>query len=252
MTTELAVPERRAAALDKKLTPMDLLQLAIEKEGSIDVIERLAKLQLEIQDRDDKVAFANAMAKFKDQDLPRIIKTRSIKDKDGNERYKGVALEDVADALIKSLLKHGITYRWVTDAMPNGNVEVTCFMRLEGTAYEEQGSTLAAPPDTSGNKDALKAVGSTTSYLEKYTLIASCGVHVSGHDPEATEHVGVTNEVGNEWICKIQEGSTPEDTMKFWTQAINVAKNFDPIDYKAMTIFTDARDEHLKKLRRAK
>jgi len=168
-------------------TPMDLLQLAIEREGSIDVIERLAKLQLEMADREDRIAFRSAMTKFK-AEMPRIVRSRVISDKEGNEKYKAVALEDVADPVMKALLKHHITYRYKTDVLQDGKmVKVTCYLALEGTAYEEQGSTLAAPPDTSGGKDALKAVGSTTSYLEKYTLMASVGMHVYGSDPEATQ-----------------------------------------------------------------
>jgi len=62
---------------------------------------------------------------------------------------------------------------------------VTCILGMQGTAYEEEGATLAAPPDTAGGKDPLKAVGSTVSYLEKYTLLASVGMHVYGADPEA-------------------------------------------------------------------
>jgi len=166
-------------------TPMDLLQLAIEREGSIDVIERLAKLQLEMADREDRIAFRSAMTKFKNE-MPRIIRSRVISNKEGNEKYKAVALEDVAEPVMKALLRHHITYRYKTDVLQDGKmVKVTCFLALEGTAYEEQGSTLAAPPDTSGGKDALKAVGSTTSYLEKYTLMASVGLHVFGSDPEA-------------------------------------------------------------------
>ena len=40
--------------------------------------------------------------------------------------------------------------------------------------------------------------------------------------------------------------------MREWKLALELAKSFDPIDYKAMTIFTEARDERLKELRKAK
>jgi len=170
--------------VQQNVTPMQLMQLAIEKEGSIDVIERLAKLQMQFTDRDDKIAFRGAMTKFKEE-LPRIIRSRPIVDKEGKEKYKVVALEDVADPVMKALVKLGITYRYKTADLPDGRIRVTCILGMQGTAYEEEGATLAAPPDTAGGKDPLKAVGSTVSYLEKYTLLASVGMHVYGADPEA-------------------------------------------------------------------
>jgi hypothetical protein len=178
------MPETELATIDQKLTPMDLLPIAIKEKAAIDVIERLAALQMQFTDREDKVSFRNAMTKFK-AELPRIVRSRPIVDKQGAEKYKVVALEDVADPVMKALHRHGITYRFKSDMLPNGHIKVTCYLALQGTAFEEEGSTLAAPPDTSGGKDPLKAVGSTTSYLEKYTLMASVGMHVYGSDPES-------------------------------------------------------------------
>lgn len=252
MSTQLTLRDDVGNSLaERARTPMDLLQLAIEREGSIDVIERLAKLQMEWQDRDDRSRFSEAMAAFKDE-VPTIIRSRPIKGKDGSELYKAVALEDVADPLMKALLRFGITYRWKTGDLPDGRVRVTCFLRLKGTAYEEEGSSLAAPPDTSGGKDALKGVGSSASYLEKYTLLASCGVHVYGSDPEATHVEGITNEEGSAWVDKISLSDSPTEAMAVWTKAIEAAKKFSPIDYKAMTIFTEARDKRLKELKVAR
>jgi hypothetical protein len=255
-TTEITPLEYREV-VRHKTTPMDLLQLAIEKEGSIDVIERLAALQMQIQDRDDRVAFSEAMASFRDN-VPVIIRERPIHGKnDANGKqgpllYKGVALEDVATPLSKALLAHGITYRFKSADLPDGRTRVTCLLRLKGTAYEEEGATLAAPTDTSGGKDTLKGVGSTVSYLEKYTLLQSCGVHVYGADPESTETEGITQSAGADWVAKIQEASTAEECMKSWTEANNVAKgaiNGQP-DYKAMTIFHEVRDARLKALKK--
>jgi hypothetical protein len=228
---------------------MDLLQLAIEKEGSIDVIERLAKLQLEIQDRDDKVRFTEAMSSFKDE-VPKIIRTRIIRDKDGHEKYKAVALEDVADPLMKALLKHRITYRFKTDVLENGHIKVTCFLRLEGTAYEEQGSTLAAPPDLSGGKDTLKGVGSTTSYLEKYTLLASCGVHVYGSDPESRPQAGAKPEdlmdesAVMDYASSIEEATTVKELETAYFKARDAAKT----DQRAAKYFAECKNKRYREL----
>lgn len=243
---------------------MEMLQEEFRKAPTVELAQQIVELQKaafenevarqrfqwEAQNREDVVRFGVAMTKFKDN-VPKIIRNRPINDKSGNKMYDAVALEDVAGPIMAELSKLRITYRFKTTDLPDGRTRVTCYLRLEGTAYEEEGSSLAAPVDTSGGKDALKGVGSTVSYLEKYTLLASCGVHVHGHDPEATE-VGVTNEQAADWVAAIQDGGTPEATFEQWVKAINLAKSTKPVDYKAMTIFTEARDERLKQLRRAK
>lgn len=235
--------------------PMDMISVAFEeaiKQGAaMEVVGRILDQQRWMIEHQEKVAFIEAMSKFKDE-VPTIIRSRIIRDKQGDEKYKAVALEDVAGPLMKALLKHRITYRFKTDMLDNGSIKVTCYLRLERTAYEEQGSTLAAPPDISGGKDHLKGVGSTTSYLEKYTLMASCGVHVHGSDPEAVPVDGLTQGEGSEWVDKISLSDSANEAMAVWGKAIEAAKSFTPIDYKAMTIFTEARDNRLKELRRAR
>lgn len=248
-----------------QITPMGLLQDEYRKSPSIELAGQIVALQKaafenevarqrfewEQQGREDVIAFGRAMSKFKD-DVPVILRNRPIKDRQGNKLYDGVALEDVATPIMKALSALRITYRFKTADLDDGRTRVTCFLRLEGTAYEEEGSSLAAGVDISGGKDALKGVGSTVSYLEKYTLLASCGVHVHGTDPEAVPTDGISNEDGGEWVDNIREADTPESVMGIWIKGVEKAKSFTPIDYRAMTIFTEARDERLKQLRRSK
>jgi hypothetical protein len=48
---------------------------------------------------------------------------------------------------------------------------------------------LAAAPDASGSKNAIQAIGSTISYLERYTLLALTGLatHDMDDDGQASE-----------------------------------------------------------------
>jgi hypothetical protein len=164
----------------RRNTPMDLLQLAIEREGSIDVIERLARLQIEFMDRDAKLAYTQAFEEFK-ANVPSVVKDSVIL---VNEQPRGkyAKLDKICNTLIPALLKVGITHRWKTRMTEDGKmVLVTCFLRHR-LGHEEDGSTLGGPPDTSGSKNAIQACGSTVSYLERYTLVASCGISIQDQD----------------------------------------------------------------------
>ncbi len=184
--TSLAVQEQ--ASLAK--TPMDLLQLAIEREGSIDVIERLARLQMEMMDRDAKLAYTHAFEEFK-ANVPAVVKDSVIL---VNEQARGkyAKLDKICNTLIPALLKVGISHRWKTRMTEDGKmVLVTCYLRHR-MGHEEDGSTLGGPPDTSGSKNAIQACGSTVSYLERYTLVASCGIAIKDQDTDGNPPTDMT------------------------------------------------------------
>lgn len=183
--TSLAVQEQ--ASLAK--TPMDLLQLAIEREGSIDVIERLARLQMEMMDRDAKLAYTQAFEEFK-ANVPAIVKDSVIL-VNGQERGKYSKLDKICNTLIPALLKVGITHRWKTRMTDDGRIMVTCYLRHR-LGHEEEGSTLGAMPDTSGSKNPVQACGSSTSYLERYTLVASCGIAIKDQDTDGNPPADMT------------------------------------------------------------
>jgi len=223
---------------------MDLLQLAIEREGSVDVIERLAKLQMEIMDRDAKVAFTEAFEQFK-SNVPAIMKDSAIV-VNGAERGKYAKLDKICNVLIPELLKVNISHRWKSRVSEDGKmIFITCYLRHR-MGYEEEGSTLGGPPDTSGSKNAIQAIGSSTAYLERYTMVATCGLAIK--DQDVVDNPGMTNDEGADWVAAIESGGDAHETMESWTKAVAAAKKIE--DYKSMTIFTEARDKRLKELKK--
>ena len=237
-----ALTTQRDPASDIALMMQQVIDRAesINPESFVGAIERLAKIQTEMFDRADKIAFRNAMTRFKEE-MPKIVRQRSIEDKEGNEKYRVVALEDVADPVMKALVKLGITYRYKTANLADGRVGVTCILGLEGTAYEEEGSTLAAPPDTAGGKDALKAVGSTVSYLEKYTLMASVGMHVYGDDPEAAAAKKASLDV---WLEKLAQAADKAELNKISLEAIKAVRG----NTEAVQKIGQAKNQRMKEL----
>jgi hypothetical protein len=50
--------------------------------------------------------------------------------------------------------------------------------------HSEEGAVLEGAPDTSGSKNSIQAVGSTVSYLERYTLLAATGLAAKDQDDD--------------------------------------------------------------------
>lgn len=223
------------------------LNVDVEREKLRQARERFDWEKL---DREAKVAFTQAFEQFK-VDAPKILKTKHVSfdtKSGGKTDYWQVELDKACDVLIPALLKVNITHRWVTEDLPDGRLRCTCYLKHR-LGYEEKGASFAGPPDTSGGKNAIQGIGSSGSYLERYSFLASLGLVPTRVDNDGNPP-GMTQQEGDDFIRGIREADTPSDVMGAWTMAINAAKKLDPIDYRAMTIFTEARDAKLKELKK--
>jgi hypothetical protein len=72
------------------------------------------------------------------------------------------------------LSKNGLTHSWDTQQDANGLVTVTC--HVEHAAGHSKSVTLRAMPDSSGAKNSVQAIGSTITYLARYTFLAALGI----------------------------------------------------------------------------
>jgi len=256
-------------AIQRAPTGMELLAELTRKNSDPAAAVELAKQIVELQtrqetlrqsyerfeweklDREAKVAFAQAFEQFK-TDAPKILKTKHVNfanKSGGNTDYWHVELDKACDLLIPALLKVGITHQWKSTDLPDGRVRVTCILRHR-LGHEQEGASLAGPADQSGGKNPIQGVGSSTSYLERYTFLATCGIVPSSTDNDGNPLTGMTQEEGGAFVDAIKKAETASDVMGEWTKAINAAKKLDPIDYQAMTLFTEARDERLKALKK--
>lgn len=174
-------------------TPMDLIAMAVQRGDSVETIDKLMALAERLDKIQAQKAFVAAMARFK-ANPPRIEKTRTAKvrsDK-GNFEYKFASLADVCTGIVAGLADVGISHKWTT-LQNNGQVAVTCTLTHE--LGHSESTMLAAGLDTSGAKNSLQALGSTTSYLERYTLLSICGIAVD--DESDDDGNGLSDEERN-------------------------------------------------------
>jgi len=149
------------------VTPASLLVLAVEQNADLDKLERLMDLEERWEKAEAKKAFVVATSSFRSQ-CPIIDRTR----KGHNGKYAGLAetLEQ-----IKGLMGDcGLSHSWKIDQHENGLISVQCSLTHIG-GHTECTSMSAAPDDT-GSKNSIQALGSTVSYLERYTLFALLGM----------------------------------------------------------------------------
>jgi len=160
--------------------PSQMIELAVSKGADLDKLEKLLSLQERWEKNEALKAYNKAMAEFKAKP-PKINKDKKVSfaTSTGRTQYNHASLYNVTAMINSELSKYGLSASWTTKQ--NGAVSVTCkITHVKGHSEE---TTLTAAADASGSKNAIQAIGSTITYLERYTLLALTGLAtVDGDD----------------------------------------------------------------------
>lgn len=159
------------------VTPMDLIQMAVGQGADVDKLEKLMNLQIRWEANEAKKAFVKAMNEFK-ADAPEILKNKHVAYKD--VAYDHATLDHVCKAATLALSKHGLSHRWTILQNGDGLIRVTC--TLTHVLGHSEETTMVAGSDTTGSKNAIQAIASSVSYLERYTLLAATGLAAANQD----------------------------------------------------------------------
>jgi hypothetical protein len=154
------------------MTPMDMLARAVQSGADLDMIEKLMNLQERWEASNARKAFdaAIAAAKAKIQPIERNAEGHNSK------RYADFsAIAKVVDPILSEF---GLSYRFRTSQ--GDRISVTCVLSHKDGHSEE--TTLSGPPDASGSKNAIQAIGSTLTYLQRYSLVQALGLAAARDD----------------------------------------------------------------------
>lgn len=160
-----------APVRDTPPTPAEMLDAAVRSGASIETMEKLIALQERWEANNARKAFDAAISAAKAV-IPRIVK-----DKQGDtNRYATFA--NIAAKVDPVLAENGLSYRFRTAQADK--ITVTCILSHRDGHSEE--TTLCAPPDTGPRRNPIQAIGSTLSYLQRYSLIQALGLAVADDD----------------------------------------------------------------------
>ncbi len=199
------------------LTPMDMVGRAVASGASIEVVEKLMALHERWEAGQARKAFDAAMADAKGE-IPVILKNREVgfehKTGDGKTSYRHEDLGEIARTVDPILAKHGLSYRFRTTSAMNEPVSVTCIVAHRNGHSEE--NTLTAGRDDSGKKNSIQQIGSTITYLQRYTLKAALGLAASADDDgiSAAAPLMAINDQQREDLSKLLD-ETGADEAKF-------------------------------------
>jgi len=191
------IPESRSVGLLGMLE-----RVALNPELPVEKLEKLLEMQIRIREIEAREAYATALAMMQPR-LPNIAERGIV-----TGRYKYALWEDVVSTVTPILSAHGFSLSFRTQSDKD---HVTVTGVLMHAAGHSESTTLMLPLDTSGNKPAVQALGSSTSYGKRYTAGALLNLRTGEQDndgapprntlPKITEHqaaelVALVDEVG--------------------------------------------------------
>lgn len=147
----------------------------------IDKMERLLQMQERVMARNAKASYTEALSAMQPE-LPVIKERGEIKhgeNKPVQSRY--ARWEDINEAIKPVLSAHGFALSFRT-GQAEGKIVVTGVLSHRDGHSEE--TTMHLPVDASGSKNAVQAVGSSTSYGKRYTAMALLNLTSRGEDDD--------------------------------------------------------------------
>jgi hypothetical protein len=230
-------------------TPVDLLRIAVTQGADIDKLEKLMALQERWEKNEARKAFVAAMNKFK-ANPPVISKNKHVhfETSKGPNDYDHATLDHVCDVVTKGLSAVGITHAWKVK-QDKDVISVTCVLTHELGHSEEY--TLSGLPDNTGSKNAIQAIASACTYLQRYTLLMGTGQAPKGadNDGHGAGQSAVDPAKLEEYCRQLTEVETLADLKTVFARAYGEAQTLN--DRKAMASYIQAKDKRKKEIENA-
>lgn len=178
-------------------TPMAMIQAAIQQGTPVEQLGALFDLQQRWEADQARKAFNRAVAAFK-ANPPAIFKTHTVAF--SGTSYKHAALDDIVSKVTPALCAHGLSVRWEVDQ--GEQIAVSCILsHVDG---HSESVRMAGPPDASGSKNKIQQVGSTVSYLQRYTLMSILGLAAKDIDDDGRMAGSESNKITDEQASTIE------------------------------------------------
>ena len=222
--------------------------MALINRAATDATFDVAKLDalLAVKERWEKEearkAFVVALNKFK-ADPPTLTKNKQVKF--DRTEYRHATLDQVSLVIGKALAAVGISHRWdVHQETPA--IKVACVLTHDQGHSERV--EMAAGADSSGSKNGIQAIGSTVTYLQRYTLLAATGMAVKGQDDDGAKAEGMPEKVRLDFEAAIDTQTDPDKLAELWKTIAAECKKTpkDMESYNSLKALVSAKGKQLR------
>ena len=178
---------------DSPSTVMVLIErVARDQSAAVEKLECLAAMYERLKAKEAELAFNAAKGRIlKKLAGIKIVKNRCVlpetengkPQKGASEAFKYAPLEEIDKHLRPLLAEEEMDFSYSDEPWEGGGILIRGRLKhLPGGHYED--SFMPAPPDTTGGKSNVQAVGSTNSFLRRYVVCNIFNIVVVGDDDD--------------------------------------------------------------------
>jgi len=169
-------------------------RLALDPSADVEKLARTMAMYERLKAKEAELAYNAAKGRIlKKLAAIKIVKNRSVlhemdkgkPQKGSYEGFKYAPLEEIDKHLRPLLAEEDMDLSYSDVPQERGEILIRGRLKhLPGGHYED--SFMPAPPDTSGGKSSVQAVGSTNSFLRRYVVCNIFNIVVVGDDDDGT------------------------------------------------------------------
>src|SRR5215468_4577915 len=178
---------------DNPSTVLALIErVALAPRANVEKLDRMMAMYERLKAKEAELAFNGAKGRIlKKLAGIKIVKNRSVvpeSDKAGSQKgtfeaFRYAPLEEIDKHLRPLLAEEEMDLSYSDEPCEGGDILVRGRLKhLPGGHYED--SFMPAPPDTTGGKSNVQAVGSTNSFLRRYIACNIFNIVVVGDDDD--------------------------------------------------------------------
>jgi hypothetical protein len=167
-------------------------RLALDPRADAEKLERMMAMYEALKVKEAELAYNVAKGRILRQLAAiKIVKSRSVLNEIDNakpqkgtpEGFKYAPLEEIDKHLRPLLAEENMDLSYSDEPPEGGGIRIRGRLKhLPGGYYED--SFMSGPPDGTGGKSNVQAVGSTNSYLRRYVLCNIFNIVVVGDDDD--------------------------------------------------------------------
>ena len=249
-----------------EINALTLIDKAIEKNIDVDKFAKLVDIVKMLENEKAKQSFYEALSNFQGE-VPPIKKLSRADMGYGKPKYNYAEFGEIVTTIQEPLKRHGLSYHFEIGNEPivikgeKGEdiiveyISVTCTVAHKG-GYEKT-TTMSVQKDAGAGKSNVQAVGSTITYLKRYTLLALLGIGTADPDDDAVstipENQKTTNNKEDKSVLlaeikdKLDNCNDEETVKKIWSKYQKYRNDAD-----VLNLFTEWRKKQAKKVEDAK